>query len=139
MPYPPPPEQPYDPRYEPAAAEEVVERTHPRIRIVRTVNALIHLVCAVFALVLAVHIVLVLGDANSANGFAHLITEWSSNVSLGLRNLFTPDSEKLRTFLNDGLAALIWLAIGAILTDVIARIGVPGPRRVWYRRRSYYG
>src|SRR2546423_113913 len=97
MPYPPPPE-PYEPPYEPVPAEEVVERTHPRIRFVRTINALIHLVCAVFALVLAVHIVLVLGGANSANGFAQVITDWSSGVSLGLRNLFTPDSEKLRTF-----------------------------------------
>jgi hypothetical protein len=137
MPYPPPPE-PYEPRYEPAAAEEVVERTHPRIRIVRTVNALIHLVCALFALVLAAHILLVLGEANSANGFARLVNEWSSGVSLGLRNLFTPDSEKLATFLNDGLAAVIWLVIGAILTDVITRIGVPGPRRVWYRRGYRY-
>jgi hypothetical protein len=133
MPYPPPPE-PYETPYEPAPAEEIVERTHPRIRAVRTVNALIHLVCAVFALVLALHIVLVLGGANSANGFAHLISEWSAGVSLGLRNLFTPDSAGLRTFLNDGLAAVIWLVIGAILTDVITRIGIPGPRRVWYRR-----
>jgi hypothetical protein len=137
MPYPPPPEQPYDPRYEPAETEEVVERTPARLRIVRTVNALIHLVCAVFALVLAVHIVLVFGEANAANGFAHLISEWSSGVSLGLRDLFTPDSEKFRVFCNDGLAAVIWLVIGAVLTDVITRIGAPGPRRVWYRRRSY--
>lgn len=133
MPYP-PPSEPYGPQYEPAATEEVVERTPARLRIVRTVNALIHLVCAVFALVLAVHIVLVLGEANMANGFAQLIDEWSAGVSLGLRNLFTPDSEKLRAFLNDGLAAVIWLVIGAILTDVITRIGAPGPRRVWYRR-----
>ncbi|WP_326959287.1 hypothetical protein [Amycolatopsis sp. NBC_01286] len=137
MPYPPPPEQPYDPRYEPAATEEVVERTPVRLRIVRTVNALIHLLCAVFALVLAVHIVLVFGEANAANGFAHLISEWSAGVSLGLRDLFTPDSEKFRVFCNDGLAAVIWLVIGAVLTDVITRIGAPGPRRVWYRRRSY--
>ncbi len=137
MPYPPPPEQPYDPRYEPAATEEVVERTPARLRIVRTVNALIHLLCAVFALVLAVHIVLVFGEANAANGFAHLISEWSAGVSLGLRDLFTPDSEKFRVFCNDGLAAVIWLVIGAVLTDVITRIGAPGPRRVWYRRRSY--
>lgn len=137
MPYP-PPQEPYEPRYEPATAEEVEERTHPRVRIVRTVNALIHLVCAVFALVLAVHIVLVVGGANSANGFAHLIAEWSSNVSLGLRNLFTPDSEKLRTFLNDGLAAVLWLVGGAIVTDLVTRVGVPGPSRVWYRRGYRY-
>lgn len=133
MPYPPPPE-PYEPPYEPEPAEEVVERTAPRLRIVRTLNALIHLVCVLFALVLAVHIVLVFGGANAANGFAHLVAQWSSAVSLGLRDLFTPDSEKLRTLLNDGLAAVLWLIIGGILTDVVTRVGVPGPKRVWYRR-----
>src|SRR3954471_3573938 len=66
MPYPPPPE-PYEQPYEPAPAEEVVERTHPRIRMVHTVNAPILLVCGMFALVLAVQILLVFGEANAAN------------------------------------------------------------------------
>ncbi|HKN56520.1 MAG TPA: hypothetical protein VJX66_28775 [Amycolatopsis sp.] len=132
MPYP-PPSEPYE--YEPAVdTEEIVERTHPRIRLVRTVNALIHLVCVLFAFVLAVHIILVFGGANPANGFAQLITDWARGVSLGLHNLFTPDSEKLRTLFNEGLAAVIWLVIGGILTDLVTRIGVPGPKRAWYRR-----
>ncbi len=114
--------------------EEIVERTHPRIRVVRTVNALIHAVCWVFALVLLVHILLVFGEANASNGFAQLIDRWSSGVSLGLRNLFTPDGPKLRTLLNDGLAALLWLIIGGVATDLVTRIGLPGPKRVWYRR-----
>ena len=133
MPYPPPPEpEPY--AYDNVETEEVVERPHPRIRAVRTINAVIHLICVLFAFVLALHIVLVFGQANSGNGFAQLISQWSSGVSLGLRNLFTPDGEKLRVLLNEGLAAIIWLAIGAILTDLVSRIGLPGPRRVWYRR-----
>lgn len=133
MPYPPPPEpEPY--AYDNVETEEVVERPHPRIRAVRTINAVIHLICVLFAFVLALHIVLVFGEANSGNGFAQLISQWSSGVSLGLRNLFTPDGEKLRVLLNEGLAAIIWLAIGAILTDLVSRIGLPGPRRVWYRR-----
>jgi hypothetical protein len=114
--------------------EEIVERPAARVRVIHTVCALINTVCALFALVLAIHIVLIFGDANAANGFAGLITDWSSGVSLGLRNLFTPDGVKLRTFLNEGLAAVLWLVIGAVVTDVIARIGLPGPRRVWYRR-----
>lgn len=118
----------------PEENERIVERTHPRIRAVRTVNALIHLVCVLFALVLAAHIVLVFGEANTRNGFAQLIGTWSTGVSLGLRDLFTPDGVKLRTLLNDGLAAIVWLVAGAVLTDLITRIGLPGPKRVWYRR-----
>lgn len=114
--------------------EEIVERTPRRIRVVRTVNALVHAVCWVFALVLIVHILLVFGEANPGNGFAQLIDQWSRGVSLGLRNLFTPDGAKLRTLLNDGLAALLWLIIGGVVTDLVSRIGLPGPQRVWYRR-----
>ncbi|MEC3978469.1 hypothetical protein [Amycolatopsis sp. H20-H5] len=129
------PEEPIPPRRVPLEENErIVERPHPRIRVVRTVNALIQFVCVLFALVLAVHIVLVFGEANLRNGFAQLIDSWSAGVSLGLRDLFTPDGVKLRTLLNDGLAAIVWLVIGTVLTDLIARIGLPGPRRVWYRR-----
>ncbi|WP_037319545.1 hypothetical protein [Amycolatopsis orientalis] len=114
--------------------EEIVEQTPARIRVVRVVNALVHAVCWVFALVLIVHILLVFGEANPGNGFAQLIDGWSRGVSLGLRNLFTPDGAKLRTLLNDGLAALLWLIIGGVVTDLVTRIGLPGPKRVWYRR-----
>ncbi|ANN19683.1 hypothetical protein SD37_31410 [Amycolatopsis orientalis] len=114
--------------------EEIVEQTPARIRVVRVVNALVHAVCWVFALVLIVHILLVFGEANPGNGFAQLIDGWSRGVSLGLRNLFTPDGVKLRTLLNDGLAALLWLIIGGVVTDLVTRIGLPGPKRVWYRR-----
>jgi len=121
--------------YQEPEVEEVVERHDGRARFVNTVCALISLVCGLFALVLAIHIVLVFGEANAGNGFANLVDTWSAHVSLGLRGLFTPDGEKLRTLLNDGLAAVLWLIIGAVVTDLIARIALPGPRRVWYRRR----
>ncbi|MBB5856099.1 hypothetical protein ACFQ05_24815 [Amycolatopsis umgeniensis] len=114
--------------------EEIVERTPTRIRVVRIVNAVVHAVCWIFALVLIIHILLVFGEANPGNGFAQLIDQWSRGVSLGLRNLFTPDGPKLRTLLNDGLAALLWLIIGGVVTDLVSRIGLPGPKRVWYRR-----
>ncbi|WP_410604147.1 hypothetical protein [Amycolatopsis sp. lyj-90] len=123
-----------DPRDPQVPQEEIVERTPARIRVVRVVNALIRAVCSVFALVLVVHILLVFGEANAGNGFAQLIDQWSRGVSLGLRNLFTPEGAKLRTLLNDGLAALLWLIISGVLTDLITRIGIPGPKRVWYRR-----
>ena len=115
--------------------EEVVERGDSRVRTVRVVCAVIDVVCWLFAIVLAIHIFLVIGGANQANGFAQLIESWSAAVSLGLRDLFTPANTGLRTLLNDGLAALLWLLIGAVLTSVISRVALPAhERRVWYRR-----
>ncbi|WP_309117587.1 hypothetical protein [Saccharothrix sp.] len=120
---------------EPVHHEEVVERGDDRVRTVRVVCAVIDVVCWVFAIVLAVHIFLVIAGANPANGFAQVIESWSAGVSLGLRNLFTPANDALRTLLNDGLAAILWLVIGALLTHLITRLALPdGERRAWYRR-----
>ncbi|XVS62777.1 hypothetical protein ACQPYE_31620 [Actinosynnema sp. CA-299493] len=115
--------------------EEVVERGDGRVRAVRVACAVIDVLCWLFAIVLAIHIFLVIGGANPANGFAQLVESWSAGVSLGLRDLFTPANAGLRTLLNDGLAALLWLLIGAVLTNVISRVALPShERRVWYRR-----
>ncbi|WP_033435704.1 hypothetical protein [Saccharothrix syringae] len=128
------------PRAEPAGVpyqqEEVVERRGDgRLRAVRVSCAVIDVVCWLFAVVLAINIFLVIAGANQSNGFAQLIASWSAGVSLGLRDLFTPANAGLRTLLNDGLAALLWLLIGAVLTNLITRLALPaGERRVWYRR-----
>jgi hypothetical protein len=117
------------------ADEEVVDPRAGRVRTVRIVCGIINLVCGVFAVVLGLHIILVLAEANPANGFASLISSWSSGVSLGLRHLFTPASEKLRVLLNDGMAAIAWLLIAAVLTYAIRQFALPGPRAdLSYRR-----
>ncbi|GGP51093.1 hypothetical protein [Saccharothrix coeruleofusca] len=117
--------------------EEVVERGDSRVRSVRVTCAVIDVVCWVFAVVLAVHIFLVVAGANPANGFARMIESWSAGVSLGLRDLFTPASATLRVLLNDGLAAVLWLVIGAVLTNLVTRVALPaGERHYWYRRRT---
>lgn len=120
---------------EPIVTEGVADADHRRRRTVNLICTVINAITVLFAIVLAVHIVLVLGSANQDNGFASLINSWSSAVSLGLRDLFTPDNEKMRTLLNDGLAAIAWLAIGAALTYLIRRFALPGPRRVVRYRR----
>jgi hypothetical protein len=79
--------------------------------------------------VLGVHIVLVLGNANMANGFAAFVDGWASGITLGLTGLFVPGNVKLATLLNEGLAAILWLVIGGVLTYVIRRVALPGPRR----------
>jgi hypothetical protein len=117
--------------------EEVGDPDHRRRRTVGIVCTVINVVCGVFAVVLALHIILVLGSANQANGFAALINDWSSAVSLGLRDLFVPANEKVRTFLNDGLAAIAWIVIASLLTYLIRRFALPSPRRVSQYRRVW--
>jgi hypothetical protein len=125
-----------DPRAPGAEVEDsVVDPERRRVRTVRAVCAVINLVCGLFAIVLATHIVLVLAEANPSNGFASFVDDWSAAVSLGLRGLFTPGSEKLQTLLNDGLAAIAWLVIAGVLTYAIRQFTLPGPDRpVRYRR-----
>ena len=128
-------ELPPQPVQEPLVEESVADADHRRRRIVGIVCTVINVVCAVFAVVLALHIVLVIGEANQANGFAGFVNDLSSAVSLGLRDLFVPENLKLRTFLNDGLAAVAWLLIAAVLTYLIRKLALPGPRRVVRYRR----
>lgn len=121
--------------HEPMVEEGISDPDHRKRRVVRTVCTVVSAITGLFALVLAVHIVLVIGEANPNNGFASFVDDFASAVSLGLRDLFTPENLKVKTFLNDGVAAIGWLVIGAVITYLIRRLALPGPRRqVRYRR-----
>jgi hypothetical protein len=131
----------HDPAYAPPPAGEEVVRDHvedsraKRVRTVRMVTSAITFVCAFFAVVLAVQIILVLAEANPGNGFASFVDGFSSAVSLGFDGLFTPDSAKAAVLFNYGAAAIVWLLISAALTYLIRRFALPGPRdAVRYRR-----
>ena len=129
-----PPPSPVAP--DPLVEEQgIADADHRRRRTVGIASTIINVICVLFAVVLGLHIVLVIGEANQGNGFASFIDSWSAAVSLGLRDLFVPADLKLRTFLNDGLAAIGWLVIAAALNYLIRRLALPGPRReVRYRR-----
>lgn len=115
--------------------EEVVDTRARRVRTVRKVCAVINLVCGLFAVVLGLHILLVLANANPNNGFASFVDSFAAAVSFGLRSLFTPDNDKLRIFLGEGVAIIAWLLIAAALTYIIRQFALPGPRTaVRYRR-----
>jgi hypothetical protein len=123
------------PASQPLVEEEVADSQTRRVRLVRRVCAGVNLVCGLFAVVLGLHIVLVLAEANPDNGFASLVDGWAGAVSLGLGDLFTPGNAKLQTLLNDGLAAVVWLLIAGAVNYAIRQFALPGPRRaVRYRR-----
>jgi hypothetical protein len=123
--------------YEDQIVEEegVASPDYRRIRTVNIACTVINVIAGTFAVVLGVHIVLILGGANMGNGFASFVDSWASGIRLGLTGLFTPGNVKLATLLNEGLAAILWLVLGGVLTYLIRRFALPGPRRMQRYRR----
>jgi hypothetical protein len=112
-----------------AAAEDREQRRWSRTRAVRMICTIITVICGVFAVALAANIVMVVGEANPANGVASFVRGFASAVSLGFGDLFTPTDAKAQVLFNYGLAALVWLGLGAVVTMLIRRFALPGPRR----------
>ena len=115
---------------DPVVEERVVEERddYRKVRTVRTVCAVIDIVCWTFAIVLLVHIFLVVAGANAGNGFFQFVAGWASGITLGLDGLFTPDSQAVAVLFNEGLAAALWLILGALLTNLITRLALPVAR-----------
>ena len=97
---------------------------------VRIVCTIVNVLCGLFAVVLVAQIVMVMGEANPANGVASFVRGFSSAVSLGFDDLFTPADAKIRMLLNYGFAAIVWLAFGAVVTTLIRRFALPNPREL---------
>ncbi|WP_033292987.1 hypothetical protein [Amycolatopsis jejuensis] len=80
----------------------------------------------IFAAILVLHVIFVIGSANPANGIVSFVRSWADGLSLGFKDLFTPSDEKLRVLVNYGIAAVFWLIVSAILAKIIRRVGGAG-------------
>lgn len=76
------------------------------------------------AVILAIHVLLVAGEANPANWIARLTSTLADFFSLGFKDLFTKpaDDPKLRVLFNYGLAALFWLIVSGFVSRLIRRL-----------------
>lgn len=75
------------------------------------------------AAILAIHVLLVAGEANPANWIARVTSNLADFFSLGFKDLFTkPQDEKLRVLYNYGLAAIFWLILSSALSRLIRRL-----------------
>ncbi|GAA3850040.1 MULTISPECIES: hypothetical protein [Amycolatopsis] len=73
---------------------------------------------ALFALVEAIYIVLVLAGANTANAFYRFIDSIAQPLALFFPGLFPIANGQLNVLVNYGLAAVFWL----VVTGLIARL-----------------
>ncbi|WP_240686815.1 hypothetical protein [Amycolatopsis suaedae] len=95
-----------------------------RLRVAGVVANVVRWIGLVFAAVLVLHVIFVVGGANSANSIVRFIRSWAETLSLGFTDLFViQDDAKLQVLVNYGIAALFWLIVSAIVAKVIRRLG----------------
>ncbi|WP_436790679.1 hypothetical protein [Yinghuangia sp. YIM S10712] len=82
----------------------------------------IRIVTAVVVGILVLHILLVLLEANPANDLVSTLADWANGLSGWSEDLFTPDGYKARIFVNEGLAAVVYVLIGGVLSRAATRI-----------------
>lgn len=96
--------------------------TVTRANVVGVVAGVVRWVGLVFALVLVIHVLLTVGNANPDNGITQFFDAVADPLALAFRNLFTPENAQLRVLVNYGLAALFWLIVSSVLSRLVRRL-----------------
>jgi hypothetical protein len=80
-----------------------------------------HAGASVVALVLVVGILLVVLEANRSNELVQFVRDAASTLAGPFDGLFTLDSNKAEKAVNWGLAAVVWLALGRLVSGLLLR------------------
>ncbi|MFF0522815.1 hypothetical protein ACFYTC_29270 [Actinomadura nitritigenes] len=92
-----------------------------RRRTVNLIATVISVVTTIVVLVLAVHILFVVFDANTGNDIVHWFGARADELAWQFKDVFQPDNAKVDVAVNYGLAALVYLVIGRIIVAVVRR------------------
>jgi len=96
-------------------------------RILGIVAAVVRTVAAVIAAVILVYAVFVLFEANPNNGLVSFTSSFYNDFGGFTKDLFSTSSNpKYGVAINVGLAAVIWIAAGSILSKLIVRFAPSG-------------
>ncbi len=86
-------------------------------------SRVVAVIFGVIALILILHIVFVWIGANPDNGVVRPLSDLAGTLAWGFKNLFTNANIKMQTFINYGLAAVVYLAVGALLQRLFRSLG----------------
>src|ERR687894_3049837 len=91
-------------------------------RVVTLIATIVRVVCSVIAALIVIHAVFVLFEANPQNMLVEFTAGWRDTFGWFTKNLFTPSDPKIAEAINDGLAALIWVVLGSLVSKLIVRL-----------------
>ena len=79
------------------------------------------LITGAIAAILVLGILLVVLEANRSNDIVQVVRDAAGLLAGPLDNLFTLDSNKAEKAVNWGLAAVVWLALGRLVSRLLLR------------------
>jgi hypothetical protein len=91
-------------------------------RIFTLLATIVRGVCSVIAALIVIHAVFVLFEANPANLLVEFTASIRDTFGWFTKDLFTPSDPTIAEAINDGLAALIWVVVGSLLSKLIVRL-----------------
>ncbi|MBO0889718.1 MAG: hypothetical protein J2P14_02310 [Acidothermales bacterium] len=103
-------------------AEERERARRFRATVVHWTVTVVNVLAAVFAVVLALHIVFVIFTANPHNPLVTFVSHWADGLVVFFRDLFTPADKRVAVLVDYGLAAIFWLIVGRIVAGLVRRI-----------------
>ncbi|GLZ51205.1 hypothetical protein [Actinomycetospora sp. NBRC 106378] len=89
------------------------------------VAGIVRFVTGLFAVILALHIVLRILGANPDNGLTQFVANAADSLTLGLANLFEVGDGTVQLVLSYGIPAIAWLVIGAVIVAILRVIARP--------------
>ncbi|MBO2455904.1 hypothetical protein J4573_53135 [Actinomadura barringtoniae] len=96
--------------------------TLARKRAVNAVAWAVSLATTIVVLILAVHIVFVAFEANASNDLVKHVADWADTLAWQFKDVFQPSNPKWEVAVNYGLAAVVYLIVGRIVTSLIRRL-----------------
>ena len=91
-------------------------------RVFSLLATIVRVVCTVIAALIVIHAVFVLFEANPDNLLVKFTAGWRDTFGWFTKDLFSPSDPKIAEAINDGLAALIWVVVGSLLSKLIVRL-----------------
>jgi len=82
---------------------------------------LVRLVAGVLALIIVAGILLIVLDANAGNSIVSSIHDAANSLVGPFDGIFTPSDHKVAIAINWGIAAAVYLVVGAIIASILAR------------------
>ncbi len=82
---------------------------------------LVRLVAGVLALIIVAGILLIVLDANAGNSIVSSIHDAANSLVGPFDGIFTPSDPKVKIAINWGIAAAVYLVVGAIIASILAR------------------
>jgi hypothetical protein len=96
-------------------------------RVFTLLATIVRVVCSLIAALIVIHAVFVLFEANPANQLVQFTAGIRDTFGWFTKDLFAPKDPAIAEAINDGLAALIWVVVGSLVSKLIARLA-PAPK-----------